>query len=265
MKLTNPIPNSILLAYPKGNVYQWYGENVALYLAAIGAKGHTGLDIATFDGDKVVAAHDGTIVKTYYSPQGYGNHIRILSDIQPDGTYIETIYGHLDDDMEVMEVIEGQKVKAGDLIGYESNTGFVISGGSPYWGNAPAGKGVHLHFGLRILKDADDTSNTSYLGKNYIILNYENGLFGYIDPIGYMNSTSYQNLLMEHIIIDNNQFLLYSDLKLALEIGDPVELKKLQLNGLGGLPTTKNEDYIKDYTVYPLIQRDRLKDLFGLK
>lgn len=42
----------------------------------------------------------------------------------------------------------GQRVVQGQLLGYEGNTGFVISGGTQYWGDAPAGKGTHLHFGL---------------------------------------------------------------------------------------------------------------------
>ena len=122
MKLTNPIPNSTLLYYPKGNIYQGYGENVALYLAAIGAKGHTGIDIATFEGDKVVASHNGTVVEVKYTPTGYGKHIRLISPQFPNGTYYYTVYGHLGD----IIVKVGQEVKAGDIMGSESNTGFVI-------------------------------------------------------------------------------------------------------------------------------------------
>lgn len=55
-----------------------------------------------------------------------------------------TVYCHLDE----IAVEPGQVVKQGDLLGYEGNTGFVVSGGTQYWGDAPAGKGVHLHFGL---------------------------------------------------------------------------------------------------------------------
>lgn len=40
MKLINPLKNSTLRSYPKGNIYQMYGENVALYRVAIGAEGH---------------------------------------------------------------------------------------------------------------------------------------------------------------------------------------------------------------------------------
>ncbi len=185
MKLTNPLKNSILLGYPKGNIYQGYGENVALYLAAVGAKGHPGIDVAMPEGTPVLASHDGTVIEIKDTPTGYGKHIRLVSPQLPDGTYYYTVYGHLGD----IFIKVGQEVKAGDVMGSESNTGFVISGGNQYWGNAPSGKGVHLHFGLRILKDAEAGHQESYRGKSYSIINYENGLFGYIDPMPFFRET----------------------------------------------------------------------------
>lgn len=183
--MINPVRSAKLKKYPEGNIYQFYKENVALYMQAIGAKGHTGVDIATFEGDEILAAHDGTVVEVYNDANGYGHHVRIVSAKQPDGTYIETIYGHLSSNI---PVIVGQEVKAGDVIGSESNTGFVISGGTAYWSNAPAGKGVHLHWGLRILGDIAPGPQVSYSGGkyNYSIINYTNGLFGYIDPMPFI-------------------------------------------------------------------------------
>lgn len=184
MKLSNPLENSTLLAYPKGNIYQGFGENVALYMAAIGAKGHTGIDLAMPEGTRVLAAHDGVVVEVKNTPTGYGKHIRLVSPQLPDRTYWYTVYGHLGD----IFVKVGQEVKAGEEMALESNTGFVISGGNQYWGNAPSGKGVHLHFGLRILKDAETGYQETYLNKGYSIINYENGLFGYIDPMPFLNN-----------------------------------------------------------------------------
>ena len=185
MKLSNPMKSASLLRYPSGNLYQGYGENVSLYLAAIGAKGHTGIDIAMPEGTPVVASHDGTVIEIKDTPTGYGKHIRLVSPQLPDKTYWYTVYGHLGD----IFVKVGQEVKAGDEMALESNTGFVISGGNKYWGDAPSGKGVHLHFGLRILKDAEAGHQESYLGKGYSIINYENGLFGYIDPMPFFGKT----------------------------------------------------------------------------
>lgn len=187
MKLTNPLKNSILKKYPDGDVRQWYGENIDLYMQAIGSKGHTGVDIATFEGDEVLAAHDGVIIERYNASAGYGYHVRVVSDKQPDGTYIETIYGHLREDIPINV---NDRVKAGQVIGFQSNTGFVISGGTAYWSTAPAGKGVHLHWGLRILEDVQpNTQQISFSsGHSFTIKNYKNGLFGYIDPMLFLET-----------------------------------------------------------------------------
>lgn len=179
--LLNPLKGNILKKYPDGNIYQTFGESKALYLAAVGKNGHCGLDIATFEGDPVRAAHDGTVVEVFDQPNGYGKHIRLISQKLPDGTYIETIYGH----MRNLTVGVGQQIHVGHILGEESNTGFVISGGSPYWNNAPAGKGVHLHFGVRILIDVQPNTHQIYfthVDKSFTILGYDNGIKGYIDP-----------------------------------------------------------------------------------
>ncbi|MDI6788242.1 MAG: M23 family metallopeptidase, partial [Planctomycetota bacterium] len=97
MKLINPLKNSNLEKYPKGNQYQGYGENIALYMATIGSKGHTGIDLAMPEGTPVLAAHDGIVVEVKDTPTGYGKHIRLVSSQFPDKTYWYTVYGHLGD------------------------------------------------------------------------------------------------------------------------------------------------------------------------
>src|SRR3990167_2607321 len=183
MKLTNPLKGSILKEYPQGNIYQFFGENVALYQAAIGTNGHTGIDIAMPEGTPVLASHNGTVVEVKNTPNGYGRHIRLLSS-KIDNVYYLTVYGHLGD----IFVKVGQEVKAGQKIALESNTGFVISGGNPYWGNAPSGKGVHLHFDIALLSEPVAGYQISYLGKGYSILNYNNGFFGRIDPMPFFTN-----------------------------------------------------------------------------
>ena len=154
--LTSPLPNAILKKHPQGHLRQWWGENPQLYSPNMGdlhahLGGHTGIDIATFHRDPVYAAHDG------YIPQGMlfndptrpgGREVWVYSPILdgelPLNSQVTTVYCHLDE----IAVKEGQQVKQGQLLGYEGNTGFVVSGGTQYWGNAPANKGTHLHFGL---------------------------------------------------------------------------------------------------------------------
>lgn len=152
-----PLPNAILKKYPSGNIMQYWGENPQFYSQAFGQKddlhkylaGHSGIDIATKFRDPIYAAHDGTILGINDDPkaQSGGRLIYLHSDNLDDNettVKIYSAYAHLDE----LTVDLGQTVKQGDLIGYEGNTGFVVAGSTPYWGNAPAGIGVHLHFGL---------------------------------------------------------------------------------------------------------------------
>ena len=89
-------------------------------------KPHGGVDYGVPIGTPVFAASDGTVEDTAYDNGGYGNYIRMRDK---DGNQL--YYGHLDS----KAASGGQKVKAGDLIGYSGN-----SGGST---------GAHLHFEVR--------------------------------------------------------------------------------------------------------------------
>ena len=83
---------------------------------------HSGVDLAGPEGTPIVAARDGIVTAaTYHS--GNGNYVTINH-----GDGFSTSYLHMTHDV----VSVGQKVKAGQLIGYMGNTG--------------ASKGNHLHF-----------------------------------------------------------------------------------------------------------------------
>jgi murein DD-endopeptidase MepM/ murein hydrolase activator NlpD len=109
---------------------------------------HDGLDMSTACGDRVHAAHDGVVLAAgrhyddfvgwdgdlnpYYdwlTQHGYWNSLPITVVID-DGDGYRSIYAH----ESRLTVQPGQIVKAGDLIGYEGQTG-----------NA---SGCHVHFGL---------------------------------------------------------------------------------------------------------------------
>lgn len=142
--------------FPAGNLRQRWGDNPQLYSAKLGnlhvhLGGHVGIDIATFHRDAVYAAHDGFVPSNMIFNDPFragGREVWVYS--QPlDGedfgnSMVCTVYAHLDE----IAVTPNQMVKKGQLIGYEGNTGFVVSGTTTFWGNAPAGKGTHLHFGL---------------------------------------------------------------------------------------------------------------------
>ncbi len=95
-----------------------------------GAHGYLGaaIDIANSCGKPVVASAGGVVQRSGAIPIG-GNVITIL---HPNG--VVTYYGHLSS----MVVSAGQKVDAGQIIGYIGNTGYTIGR-----------TGCHLHFETR--------------------------------------------------------------------------------------------------------------------
>ena len=86
---------------------------------------HTGLDIGAPMGANFVAANDGTVISAKYT-SGYGNMVII-----DHGGGITTLYAHGSS----IEVIEGQKVKRGDVVLKVGSTGYST--------------GPHAHFEVR--------------------------------------------------------------------------------------------------------------------
>lgn len=178
--------NSKLYMYPHGDITQLFGMNPTLYSAVsdLRIKGHNGWDIARPYGTPVLAVCDGYIADVKDSPDGYGRHIRLISNKQDDGSYYEITYGHLSE----IKVSIGQRVTRGNVIGNCGNSGFVVSGGTPYWGGAnPDNRGTHLHLTIRRLTDLANLYNPApllYPGDKYgyNVEDYTNGFSGAIDP-----------------------------------------------------------------------------------
>ncbi|MEO8229961.1 MAG: M23 family metallopeptidase [Chloroflexota bacterium] len=113
-----------------------------------GERFHDGLDVASFCGDRVVAAHDGRVVaagRRFDAWIGWigsiGPHERRMNKlglwgelpitvIIDDGDGYRAIYAHFN----AVTVKAGQYVRAGQQIGWEGATGFAT--------------GCHVHFGL---------------------------------------------------------------------------------------------------------------------
>lgn len=103
---------------------------------------HHGIDIAVALGTEIFAAADGEIIETVNickhkdgkscSCGAYGNYVKI----QHSNSVI-TLYGHLS--IDTITVKAGDKIKAGDIIGYSGSSGNST--------------GPHLHFELRNGKD----------------------------------------------------------------------------------------------------------------
>lgn len=137
----------------------WYRRN------GINVEGHNGWDFNATHGQKVYAAHDGVVLYAGTdSKEGFGVTIRTDKKYEYKGgeAYFKTIYWHL---IPMVPVKVGQRVKAGDLIGYADNTGFST--------------GDHLHFGLKPLEKRGVS--------NWVNIEADNGYFGSIDPEPYFN------------------------------------------------------------------------------
>ena len=97
---------------------------------ANGARTHQATDIMAAGGTPVIAAAPGTVEKLFFSHGGGGITLYVRS---PDKQW-SYYYAHLQS--YAPGVVEGVKVKAGDLLGFVGDTG-----------NAGAGN-FHLHFAV---------------------------------------------------------------------------------------------------------------------
>ncbi|HEV8404255.1 MAG TPA: M23 family metallopeptidase [Candidatus Limnocylindrales bacterium] len=113
-----------------------------------GQRFHDGIDMATFCGDRIVAAHDGTVLA---AGRHFDDFLGWVGDLTPyytrldakklwttlpivvvidDGNGYRSVYAHFGK----IVVKTGQSIHAGDLLGYEGRTGHAT--------------GCHLHYGL---------------------------------------------------------------------------------------------------------------------
>jgi murein DD-endopeptidase MepM/ murein hydrolase activator NlpD len=116
---------------------------------------HDGVDLATFCGDRVVAAHDGVVLaagRHYDSQMGWVGNLKPYFDrleakslwttlpivvVVDDGNGYRSLYAHFGK----IVVKRGDEVHAGQLLGYEGRTGHA--------------SGCHLHYGLFSPDDPD--------------------------------------------------------------------------------------------------------------
>lgn len=170
-----PIKNFTLKKYPNGSITQWFGENPDLY-RPWGLTAHNGIDIVSPWGTPMCAIEDGQITDVKLTAGGYGKHVRLRSTATTDGLKREWVYGHCSE----IYCEVGQLVQAGDHIADMGNTGFVVSGATPWWKHNPYA-GTHLHLGVRWVKEGtgwrwnDETPRIE-------VQNYDNGYKGAVDP-----------------------------------------------------------------------------------
>ena len=104
-------------------------------------KMHNGMDFSAPRNTPVYAASNGIISRADNRAIGYGKHIRINH-----GFGYLTLYAHLNS----YNVVRGQNVKKGDIIGFVGNTG--------------RSKGVHLHY--EVHKDGKKVNPVNYFYSN---------------------------------------------------------------------------------------------------
>lgn len=177
--MINPIRKLELSKYPGGDITQWFSENPKLY-ARFDMIGHNGIDIVRPHGEVMYAIEDATVVDAKDTPDGYGIHVRIVGvNKNYNGYYNEWTYGHC----AKLLVKQGDTVFAGQAIALMGNTGFVVSGNTPFWQHNPYA-GTHLHLGLRHVKRLKK-GGWSYPGSDIrlSVVNNTNGYKGSINPV----------------------------------------------------------------------------------
>lgn len=183
MKLRWPIDNIRQFApiAPNGSeiyISQLYGQNPQVY-QKFGMTGHDGIDIAAPKGTPVHAPHNGYIVECVAKDTGYGLRVQLYFE-DTDYNWL-VINGHFDraNFEEIAYDLNNRQhpVKEGDIIGWVNSTGFST--------------GNHDHLGVR------------QLNKNNQILNYNNGTFGWINPMPYMKDQNVMETTSVKIYKDN--------------------------------------------------------------
>lgn len=89
-------------------------------------RAHTGIDLAAGYGSPIIATSDGVVGSANWAG-GYGLLVSL-----DHGSGLQTRYGH----MSRLNVVAGQSVRKGDVIGYVGSTGMST--------------GPHLHYEIRI-------------------------------------------------------------------------------------------------------------------
>lgn len=148
----SPAPPEALTGYqwplPRGRVTLPFGRSPWGTRIVDGEPFHDGVDFATFCGDRIVAAHSGTVLaagRHYDAMMGWvGDLAPYLARLEKKGLYAtlpivvviddgngyRSVYAHFGK----IEVKRGQEVKSGQLLGWEGATGRA--------------SGCHLHYGL---------------------------------------------------------------------------------------------------------------------
>jgi hypothetical protein len=150
---------------------------------------HTGIDFVMSDGEPLRTIQPGTIERIVdYGNFNAGKTIFVKWE---DGK--TAIYGHLSRFTDGLK--EGDKVQAGDLIGFSGHSGHVVS--------SHGGNGAHLHFGLK-------NANGQFIDPS-----------PYIDLIQNMNTPGY---------LVNKTEIIQQSVQQGMQFNDFIEMHSEALN-----------------------------------
>ncbi len=188
--------NKVLFPIKTGIITQKYGENPELYKSRFGIAFHNGVDIVSFHGDELLCCEDFTPYKIFdlntgSVSRGFGFHA-LTKPINEICT--EWVYWHT---MSNLKVVLNKLAQQGEIVGFEGASGAVFSGGVEVPDNLkgiPPYPGTHLHWGKRlvlrtktpisdVLSDVNGNPYVDEQGYYYQVLNFNNGVKGFIDPM----------------------------------------------------------------------------------
>lgn len=104
--------------------------------------GHNGIDIAVPIGTPVLCVAPGVVVNAVSDPKGSSGRFVIMKGRAPFTPTIGWGYAHLSR----VDVVVGQELEPGDVIGLSGNSGLTQSSDGELIQNRTDGRGAHLHF-----------------------------------------------------------------------------------------------------------------------
>lgn len=210
MKLQSPYKTNYSVSQP-------FGQNANTYYKEGGLLGHTGWDVHADHGSEIIAVADSICVKVLNKDDKDLMRYRAVLTLWEDaGVWYEVSYGHLGE----IFVKNKQKLKVGDLIGTQSNTGNVSSKGKKVTLKEKqngSGLGSHLHFQMKLVRPTTKG--------RYAVINPNNGYAGCVDPAPFFNHKDIYPVL---------RYGMRSEAVKALQ-----QRLKIPMDGIFGLGTEK--------------------------
>jgi murein DD-endopeptidase MepM/ murein hydrolase activator NlpD len=122
-----------------GPITSGFGEREDPIIGGGEGEFHKGVDIGSPDGTPVHAPADGRVVKAGWG-SGYGREVQV-----DHGNGIVTLYAHL----QAFNVVAGQNVVKGEVIGYVGHSGSRVTGPNLHYEVQVHGTAVNPHRYLR--------------------------------------------------------------------------------------------------------------------